>query len=383
MKILIAMCLVVATVWGQTPADERLQDDFDKVMDLMKAGDGEQLDEEAAKARAQRFRAALDALLTRWQPKESTLDMGRLTLGRAYTLAGRPAEAIPNFRAFIESHPNSADTEEAIISLGTAYLDGRDWGNAGRVLSEFLTSRPSSDRAHVAEYYLAIARHQQGALDESISRLDRVAGSGRESPLIADASIKAIEFLRDGGRVEEARVRLEKLRSEHSEAPYLDALNEQLNWIGKPAPEFIGLDSWVNGEGTSIKESTGRVLVINFFADKYDACRLELEALQLMSQDLSAQGVGFLGLTKFYRPLEKVSKDAQLKNLETFLAKRGVTFPVGVAQDFANLKAYGVRGIPHTVVVDKSGVIAHVKVGSSRRNERALADLANAIKRAL
>ena len=60
-----------------------------------------------------------------------------------------------------------------------------------------------------------------------------------------------------------------------------------------------------------------------------------------------------------------------------------MTFPVGIAKDFSNLKAYGVRGIPHTVVIDKSGNVAYVKTGSSQRNQRALADLVAAIRRAM
>lgn len=383
MRILTSLLVLAVFAVGQTRADDRIQDDFESIMALMKAVAGEQLSEDAAKARAQRFRAELLSFLNQWQQKAETLGEGRFVLGRACALAGRPKDAVPHFRAFIEKNPNSLDVEEATISLGTSYLDSRDWANAGRVLSSFLATNSKSDRKNVAEYYLAIARHQQGLLDEAISRLDTVASSGDESPLVADASIKAIEFLRDAGRTEDARDRLAKLKSEHGDSRYLQMLEEQLGWIGKSAPELAGVSVWLKGASTSILAHKGKVLVVNFFADKYEACQLELKALQGVGKQFEGRGATIIGLTKFYRPLDKISAEAQARNLDAFLDKQGVTFRVGIAKDFTNLKAYGVRGIPHTVVIDRAGNVVHVKTGSSQRNQRALTDLVTAIDRAL
>ena len=383
MRILTFLFVIAASAVGQTRADDRIQDDFESVMALMRTENGEQLSEDAARTRAQRFRAELLSFINQWDSKAETLGEGRFVLGRACALAGKPRDAIPHFRAFIEKTPDSPDVEEATISLGTAYLDSHDWANAGRVLSSFLTTNSKSDRKNVAEYYLAIARHQQGALDEAISRLDTVASSGDESPLVADASIKAIEFLRDAGRTTDARKRLTELKADHGDSRYLQMLEEQLSWIGKPAPELVGVSTWIKGAPTSIRAHKGKVLVLNFFADKYESCRLELRALEGVSKQLEGRGAIIIGLTKFYRPLDKIPAKAQATNLDAFLDKQGVTFPVGIAKDFTNLRAYGVRGIPHTVVIDKAGTVVYVKTGSSQRNQRALADLVKAIDRVL
>ena len=147
--------------------------------------------------------------------------------------------------------------------------------------------------------------------------------------------------------------------------------------------ELNGVGRWLNGPPTSISAHNGKVLVVVFFADKYEPCQFELKALEGVSKQLSGGGASIIGLTKFYRSLDKTPAEVQAKNLDAFLDKHGVTFPVGIAKDFSNLKAYGGRGIPHTVVIDKSGNIAYVKTGSSQRNQRALADLVAAIRRAM
>ena len=163
MRILIFLSLAALAAPSQTPADERAEDAFEKVMAFMKPSpDGKTLDEAAAKAQAQRFQNELGAFIARWQPRAAELSEGRLVLGRALTLSGRPAEAIPHFKHFVAKHPKSPDAQQATISLGTAYLDSRDWANAGAVLSGFLAAHPKSDRRVVAEYYLGVGRPPPG-----------------------------------------------------------------------------------------------------------------------------------------------------------------------------------------------------------------------------
>ena len=70
MRILILLSLAALAAPSQTPADERAQDAFEKVMVLMKPSpDGKTLDEAAAKAQAQRFQNELGAFIARWQPR--------------------------------------------------------------------------------------------------------------------------------------------------------------------------------------------------------------------------------------------------------------------------------------------------------------------------
>jgi hypothetical protein len=60
-----------------------------------------------------------------------------------------------------------------------------------------------------------------------------------------------------------------------------------------------------------------------------------------------------------------------------------VKFPVGVVEDFRMLKAFGVRGVPHTVVIGPGGTVDHLKIGASKSERRGVENLRAAIDRAL
>jgi TolA-binding protein/peroxiredoxin len=381
--VCITLIVLVAIAGAQTPADDQIEKEFESLMGLLRSPEGETLDEDAARARAAQFRGDLERFLSTWTPKEEGLARGHQALGRALTLAGRPKDAIPHFKAFVDRFPDDPDRDQTTVSLGTAYLDSGDLARAAEVLGGFLKERPDSDQRLVAEYYFAIVRYQQGSTDDALLRLDSVSRSGQELPVVADAAIKAIEILRDSGRVAEARQRLNSLLADNPEASYLQTLKEQLDWIGQEGPELVGMVAWVKGAPVTIAEAKGGVMVLNFFADRYESCIVELANLAKLENQFKDKPVRFVGVTKYYRPLTSVPAETQQADLEALLEKQGVTFPVGIAQDFRNLRAYGVRGVPHTVVIDKTGRIAHLKIGAGRDDDGGGAALARAIENAL
>lgn len=380
----VLIVILLPSLAAQDPADETIRSEYQTVMELAAApADGRTLDEEQAKTRAELFRKSLEAFVEKWRGRSGELDEGRYHLGRGLAITGHPDEAIPHLKAFITAHPGSPDNEDAVLLLGSAQLDTRDFAAAAQVFASFLAERPKSDRRTTAEYYLAVAQHRMGRTDEAIGHLRAVIASGEESPLLADAHIQYVQILRDSGRVDEARKHLDGLLEKNADAPALKALKEQFDWLGKEAPELSEIDAWLQGGPHRLQDLRGKVVVLNFFADKYEACQFELKALAELRTGLGDADVVFIGLTRYHRPEDKMPRPAEQELLKGFVKDMGVAFPVAVAKGVTNLHAYGVRGIPYTVVIGKDGRIAHVKSGGSRKNERAAEDLAAAIRRAL
>jgi tetratricopeptide (TPR) repeat protein len=375
--------LLPALALGQDAADASIKTEYAELLEYLKAPEGVELSEEASRQRAELFRVNLNSFIRRWIERRSELKTGRLILGKALAMAGRPQEAMPHLSAYFDNHKNHEDYEDGWVTLATTALDARDLPRAESLFSQFLAERAESDRRSVVRYYLGLTRAQLGDPDGAVALLDEVAAAGGEGPLEADAAIKGVEILYEWGRTEEARTRLGKLLQQDSEAPYLRALEEQLTWIGKPAPEWVDMVSFPVGSSTSIGALRGKVIVISFFADKYEACKEETVALQSLARRLDPQLVHFQVLTRYYRPTDKVPASEQDAGFKQLWSELKVDLPLGVSTSFDNLRAYGVRGIPHVVVVGKDGRIAYVKTGISRRNSQGTSALEAAIKRAL
>ncbi len=380
MRCTLALVLCALTLSAQS-LDDTIRDDLHKLMSQASLDEGSRTlpSEAASKERLQGLETELTAFIERWSARAGELKHGRFTLARALTFAGRPAEAVPHFRAFLKGAPEGAEAEDAELALGTALLDARDVSAAIHTLAEFVKRRTTSAQLPVANHYLGVAHWQNGEHERALELLVLAWKTAGESPIRADAGIKRLEILRDLGRIEEAKELLAELKAKQPEAPWVLAVAEQLDWIGRAAPEFVDVLAFLQGEATTLAALKGRVVVLNFFADRYEACQEELEFLQALA-DKEAD-VAFIGLTKHYRPYEKLAAAAQDSGLREFLKQHGVRFPVLVARGFENLKNYGVRGIPCTVIVGKDGRVAHLQVGGTRKSPRQRLDFEAALKR--
>ena len=93
-----------------------------------------------------------------------------------------------------------------------------------------------------------------------------------------------------------------------------------------------------------LAESSGKVVLINFFASWCPPCREELPSLVRLRKHYKPDQVMFLGL----------SVDNSRDDLYKFLAGMPLNYPVYMA-DRQIAYAYGVESIPHNVVYSKAG----------------------------
>jgi peroxiredoxin/Flp pilus assembly protein TadD len=384
MRFLLILSIFAVTAAAQDRPDDRIRSEYQTTMELAAAPpQGEKLEEEAAKARIEMFRKSLEAFVEKWEGRAGELSEGKYWLGRALIHTGRLEPAIPHLKGFVEAHPKSPDVEEALMLLGSAYLDTRDAAAAAEVFSGILKDRPDSPKRAAAELYLGIARWRQDRAEEALAHFQAVIDSGGDLPVVADAHIHRIEALVSLGRASEARQHLAGLLEKNADAPALKALQEKLDWVGKEAPELASIDVWLQGEPVALKDLRGRVVVLNFFADKFESCQLELQAIAGLASRFQGRPLAVIGVTRYHRPKDQVTPEAEREKVKTVLHDLGVAFPVAMASNVANLHAYGVRGIPYTVVIGKDGRIVHVKTGGSTRNQWGLEEMAKAIERAL
>lgn len=118
------------------------------------------------------------------------------------------------------------------------------------------------------------------------------------------------------------------------------------------APDFTLV--LLDGKTFHLGDYKGKPVLINFFASWCLPCREEMPILQKTVEEYQPKGVVFLG----------VAIDDTEAKMKEFVARYGVTFPVGLDKPAAIQKSFGLYGIPTTYFIDKQGVINYSHSGS-------------------
>lgn len=121
--------------------------------------------------------------------------------------------------------------------------------------------------------------------------------------------------------------------------------------VGRSAPDFrlAGLQ----GPAVRLSALRGQVVVVNFWASWCLECRTEQEALDQTWDRFRDSGVVVLGVN-----FQDNATDAG-----NYIAAAGLTYPNVEDADSRTALAYGVRGVPETFVVGRSGRIVDRFIG--------------------
>jgi cytochrome c biogenesis protein CcmG/thiol:disulfide interchange protein DsbE len=121
--------------------------------------------------------------------------------------------------------------------------------------------------------------------------------------------------------------------------------------VGRVAPDFTlgGLD----GPPVTLSRLRGQVVVVNFWASWCAECHEEQQALDQTWQRYRDAGVVVLGVD-----FEDTTDGAR-----DYIHQSGVAYPVVEDKESRTALAYGIRGIPETFLVDRSGRIVDRVIG--------------------
>ncbi|MEO0288931.1 MAG: TlpA disulfide reductase family protein [candidate division WOR-3 bacterium] len=108
----------------------------------------------------------------------------------------------------------------------------------------------------------------------------------------------------------------------------------------------------VNGDTLKLKNLTGKVVLIDFWATWCPPCRNSIPFLVQLYNKYEKDGLVIIG----------VNVNERFEQMKGFLEKENVTYRIGyMHQDLASL--YQVSGIPTFVIFDKKGNLVKKQVG--------------------
>jgi len=120
---------------------------------------------------------------------------------------------------------------------------------------------------------------------------------------------------------------------------------------GAPAPQ-IALQ--VVGGGTSnLAAERGKVVLVNFWATWCEPCKSEMPALQQLADEL--RGKSFV--------LYSVDLQEDAPQVEAFQRQYGLNLYAVLDDNGDVTRAYGVRALPATFLIDQQGVVRQQRLG--------------------
>jgi peroxiredoxin len=138
---------------------------------------------------------------------------------------------------------------------------------------------------------------------------------------------------------------------------------------GDTAPDFA-LAS-LDGQEIRLSNYRGKVVILDFWATWCQPCRLELPHFIEMYHEFGDQGVEIIGVS-----LDRISS----REVASFVKEWKIPYVVVMGTGEVVNSYGGIRGIPTTFIIDKSGKICRKYVGY-RKKEVFVKDVQELLKR--
>lgn len=139
--------------------------------------------------------------------------------------------------------------------------------------------------------------------------------------------------------------------------------------VGRRAPD-VSMERWDEGDFDLSNFRGRRVVVLDFWATWCGPCRVGLPKLDAVARRLAAKGVPLE--VAAVNTMEGLEGEALRRRVDGFWRDRNFSLSLVLDEKGEAADAFGVRGLPTTVVIGSDGVVHWYQVGLSERWEEEL-----------
>ena len=138
------------------------------------------------------------------------------------------------------------------------------------------------------------------------------------------------------------------------------------------APEFTGIEAWINSEPLTMASLRGNVVLVEFWTYECINCIRTLPHVTRWYNTYKDQGLVVIGV---HSPESEMEQDRS--GLQAAIEKFAIEYPVAQDNHFATWKAYENQFWPATYLIDRDGsiVLTHVGEGDYDETEATIREL--------
>ncbi|HEV8309968.1 MAG TPA: TlpA disulfide reductase family protein [Methylomirabilota bacterium] len=127
--------------------------------------------------------------------------------------------------------------------------------------------------------------------------------------------------------------------------------------VGHRAPDFTLRDP--DGKPVQLSRVLGeRAVLVNFWATWCPPCREEMPTMERVYRDYKARGLEILAVN-----IDAGDPKAVAGRVKEFMAELKLTFPALLDSNGEVVRAYRLRGLPTTFLIDRQGIVRAVEIG--------------------
>ncbi len=171
------------------------------------------------------------------------------------------------------------------------------------------------------------------------------------------------------GRLEE---KLATVGTDDKTANNTNGDNSVFNVEPYAAPEFTGIDSWINSDPLTLKQLKGKVVLVDFWTYSCINCQRTQPYLNAWYDKYHDKGLVIVGVHAPEFAFEKIPA-----NVQRAVQDENIKYPVALDNNFATWNAYENRFWPAKYLIDQDGKVrfTHFGEGAYDETEQAIQQL--------